>query len=319
MDRILVLADSKKYIKNNCFQLQLHESIGDLKKEFRKEFKIDYFYLNPKVLHNLDLFRKKPEAYLFALSTLRQRVLFENISLISKIIGDTPLRVYDQDPWENYIDGSPTNGCYSVLKNNFQISNIFVTSNYWSNYIHEVDEVESTFVKMGMLPKLCNLGKPKAIRNKSVEFKGSLHPHRKLAFNRMRESGQVIKINLDKLNYPSYLEYLQNLSIFVHDESGFWICNGKEIPRSTGMWVKDIEIASQGCFSIRNFHEEYLTYSIDSIPLVRFYKDPNEVKEIVENIFSLSDEQYENEQNTSVQYISKNNNWRETTKKLLKT
>jgi hypothetical protein len=319
MNRILILADSKKYVKNNCFQLQLHESIRELQRELQKEFQIDYFYLNPKMLHNLDLFRRKPNAYLFALSTLRQRVLFENISLVSKIIGDTPLRVYDQDPWESYIDVSPTNGCYSLLKNNFQISNIFVTSNYWANYIRDVDKVESTFVKMGMLPKLCSLGESKVNRNKSVEFKGSLHPHREQAFNRMRDSGQAVKINLGKLNYPGYLKYLQHLSIFVHDESGFWICNGKKIPRSTGMWVKDIEIASQGCFSIRNFYEDYLTYSIDSIPLVKFYKNPSEVKEIVEDIFSLSDDQYEAVQNLSVQYISNNNNWRETTKKLLKT
>jgi len=308
MDKVLILADSRKYIRNNCFQLQLHESIRALK----KNIEIEYFYLNPKELQSYEIFRLKSKSFLFALSTLRQRVLFDNISLIKKLIGGTPLKVYDQDPWQNYIDNSPSNGCYSLLQNNFQLSNLFVTSNYWAKYIVKEDKIQTTFVKMGMLPKLCHLGTLK-VREKSVEFKGSLHPHREEAFSRMRENGQEVKINLETLKYSKYLKYLQNLAIFVHDESGFWTCNGKKIPMGTGMWVKDIEVASQGCFSIRNYHEENHTYSIENIPLIKFYQSPGEVKSIVEEIFSLSESQINSIRSTSVEYIIKNNNWSETT------
>lgn len=82
------------------------------------------------------------------------------------------------------------------------------------------------------------------------------------------------------------------------------------------MWVKDIEVASQGCFSIRNYNEESKTYSIDNIPLIKFYNDPSEVKNIVDEIFSLSEKEFSKIQSSSVQYISANDNWAETTNKI---
>ena len=312
MSRVLILADSREYIRNNCFQLQLHESIDSLKKNFQ----IEYFYLNPQKLRRYEMFKLKSKPYKFVLSTLRQRVLFNNIALITKVVGDTPLKVYDQDPWQNYIDNSPTNGCYSLLQNNFKLSNIFVTSNYWANYISKTDSMPSIFVKMGMLPKLCRIGATQVKRGKSVEFKGSLHSHREQAFSIMRKNGQVVRVNSEILKYSKYLKYLQNLAIFVHDESGEWICRGEKISRGTGMWVKDIEVASQGCFSIRNHNEESKTYSIENIPLIKFYNNPKEVKNIVDEIFSLSEKQFNEIQTSSVQYITANDNWSETANKI---
>jgi hypothetical protein len=258
------------------------------------------------------------KSFVFVLSTIRQRVLFDNIRLLVKLIGDTPLKIYDQDPWENYIDSSPTNGCYSKLQNNFQLADLFVTSNYWANYIKKEDKIRATFVRMGILPNLCNLGVAQSKRGKRVEFKGSLHPHRQEAFKRMHENGQIVEINLDKLKYPKYLKYLQNLAIFVHDESGFWVCKGERISMGTGMWVKDLEVASQGCFSIRNYHEESKTYCVENIPLIKFYNDPGEVKSIIKQILSLSREQIDIIQSTSVEHIRDNNNWAETTNMMLK-
>jgi len=313
MDQILILADSREYIRSNCFQLQLHESI----KEFKQRFKINYFYLNPRKLQKFEMYKHNSKSYKFVLSTLRQRVLFNNIELIKKLVGDTPLKVYDQDPWENYIDFSKTNGCYNLLQRNFQLSDLFVTSNYWANYISNKNSIKSTFVKMGMLPRLCTLGSSQSNRRKSVEFKGSLHPHRREAFNKMKENGQSIEINLELLKYQEYLEYLQSIAIFVHDESGFWVCDGENIPMSHGLWVKDIEVASQGCFSIRNFSQESETYSLEHIPLIKFYDNPREVKNIVDEIFSLSEEQFRTIQLASFQYITSNNNWNQTVETML--
>ena len=55
MDKVLILADSRKYIRNNCFQLQLHKSI----KVHNKDFQVEYFYLNPKELQNFQIFKQK--------------------------------------------------------------------------------------------------------------------------------------------------------------------------------------------------------------------------------------------------------------------
>jgi len=314
MARILILADSRNYVRNNCFQMQLHQSL----KDYDSKIKLDYYYISPKKIRNLESLKLKSKTYQFVISTLRQRVLFNEISFLQKLIGELPLRVYDQDPWQNYIDNSQTNGCYNLLQNNFNLSNMFVTSSYWANYINSVDKIPTTFVKMGMLPKLCHMGATQVKRGKSVEFKGSLHRHRQEAFDIMSQNGQFIKINSQFLKYPKYLKYLQNLAIFVHDESGEWFCKGEKIQMGTGMWVKDIEVASQGCFSIRNYSEESKTYSIEKIPLIKCYNHPSEVKNIVDEIFSLSEKEFSEIQSSSIQFISDHNYWNETSSQLLK-
>jgi len=313
MQNILILAESRSYIRQNCFQNQLHESL----KKYKTEYNLDYFFLEPKSFQSIDLFRKKSKQYLFVLSTLRQRNLFRYMRLISNVLKDKPLRIYDQDPWENYIDDSKSKNTYKEFYNLFNLSGIYVTSNFWARYISAADNIPSTFVKMGMLPRLCNSGASREHRKKSIEFKGSLHPHRQAAFDLMRDNFVDLKINHKYLEYSKYLEYLRSIAIFVHDESGYWVCNGERIPRSSGMWVKDIEIASQGCFSIRNYSGENQTYSIDKIPLIKFYEKPADVKNITEEIFSLSDYDYNQIQSLSVQYIKENDNWKETAEILL--
>jgi hypothetical protein len=313
MEKILILADSRDYIRNNCFQLQLHKSI----KTYNTRFKIDYYFVSPKKIRNLETLKLKFNSYQFVVSTLRQRVLFNNIELIQKLVYDLPLRVYDQDPWENYIDSSLTNGCYSILRNQFNLTDIFVTSDFWKNYIEINDKITTTFVKMGMLPELCDLGIPQHKRLKTVEFKGSLRPHREKVFSIMRDGGQNVKISTDILSYSKYLEYLRNLAIFVHDESDYWICNEQKIPMSTAMWIKDVEIASQGCFSVRNYHVACNSYSIEKIPLIKFYKDPSEIKYITDEIFSLSVEELNHIQESSVDHIKRTNDWRMTAKMIL--
>ena len=58
--------------------------------------------------------------------------------------------------------------------------------------------------------------------------------------------------------------------------------------------------------------------SPENIPLIKFYNDPSEVKNIVEEIFLLSEKQIDILQAASVEYIINNNNWAETTNKILK-
>ena len=71
-------------------------------------------------------------------------------------------------------------------------------------------------------------------------------------------------------------------------------------------------------FSIRNYSEESKTYSIEKIPLIKCYNHPSEVKNIVDEIFSLSEKEFSEIQSSSVQFISDHNYWNETSSQLLK-
>ena len=314
MEKILALADSRRYIKSDCFQSQLHQAIS----EHGNRFKIDYFYLEPKILSNYKFSKFSSKSYKFVLSTIRQRVLNKNLEHIHNLIPNVPLRIYDQDPWENYIDDSNSKGSYTLLSNTFNLSGIYVPSNFWANYITNTENVPGYFVYMGMLPSLCNAGNVKSMRSLAPEFKGSLKLHRKEIFTLMRNYGVDVNINSQKLSYPKYLGYLKKLGIFVHDESGSWVCDGQLVDRSTGMWHKDLEIASQGCFSVRNYHDEHRTYDIDKLPLVKLYNSLKEVKNKIHDILDISDNDFLKMQYESVEYIKNQNYWEKTVKILLR-
>lgn len=293
--------------------MQLHKTI----KTYSNDLRIDYFFISPKKLQNFRSFKVKPKAYDFVLSTVRQRILFNHIQFLRRLIGDLPLRIYDQDPWENYIDYSQSNGCYSIISSQFDLREIFVTSNFWKSYIEKNDQIRSTFVKMGMLPDLCNVGLAIRDRRLKVEFRGTLHPHREKFFRELQASGLEFKINTEIFSYAGYLRYLRSLGIFVHDESGFWVCQGKQIPMSTGMWIKDIEIASQGCFSVRNYYPECESYSVDNIPLIQFYREPAEAKELITRITQLPTHELSEIQRKSVDFIKGTNSWASTVRVML--
>ena len=314
MEKILILADSRRYIKSDCFQSQLHQAIS----EHGRNFKIEYFYLEPKILNNYRFSKFNSKSYKFILSTIRQRVFNKNLEYIHNLLPNVPLRVYDQDPWENYIDNSNSKGSYTSLSNTFNLSGIYVPSNFWANYIADKENVPGYFVYMGMLPSLCNVGNIKSMRSLTPEFKGSLKVHRKEIFAKIKSYGVDVHINSQKLSYPKYLNFLKKLGIFVHDESGSWICDGQLVDRSTGMWHKDLEIASQGCFSVRNYHDEHRTYDIDKLPLVKLYSSLKEVKNKIHEILDISDNDFLEMQYESVQYIKNQNYWEKTVRILLR-
>jgi hypothetical protein len=91
-----------------------------------------------------------------------------------------------------------------------------------------------------------------------------------------------------------------------------------------GLWIKDVEAASQGCFSIRNRGEGYSSY-IDEFPkdsagktLIRVYEDINDIPSIIKSIDELDPDERKNLIEQTVSYIQKADRWQETALKLLK-
>jgi hypothetical protein len=85
------------------------------------------------------------------------------------------------------------------------------------------------------------------------------------------------------------------------------------------MWHKDLEVASQGCFSVRNYHEEHKTYEINKIPIVKMYSAITEVRSVIQNILNLSKDEIFSIQLESVNFIKQQNYWEKTVKILLGT
>jgi hypothetical protein len=163
---------------------------------------------------------------------------------------------------------------------------------------------------MGIEPKYCNAGPSFFERQTLIGFRGALHEHRKIIFDRLKNLGIQVDVEPGRLSYENYMKYLQTLKFFIHDESQFpWVCNGKEVSRSTGMWIKSVETAARGTFCLRNYHHEGEAYNVSQIPLIICYEDYKEVPDIVKQIQTMPSKAIRDIQHESVSYIRSGLDW----------
>lgn len=240
------------------------------------------------------------------LSLLKQRNWERAIPLLQKTIGERAISFYDQDPWEAYHDQASSPGVYKRVSQSLNVRNFLVTSNWWAQYISRTDDLPVKFVRMGMLPSYCDTGKKYEDRTIEVGFQGTLHPHRKAFFKRMKDL-RVETEYLPSANYLTFLKNLQNICIYLHDEKADVKING--VLSYNGIWVKEIEAAARGCFAIRNDDEDSKAYGIDEIPTVMPFADEREVPDIIENIRSMPLAEKNERMQTAVALIKKRDDW----------
>jgi hypothetical protein len=98
--------------------------------------------------------------------------------------------------------------------------------------------------------------------------------------------------------------------------------DGQELNFNTGMWVKDIEAASQGCFSIRNVGEGSDSYfaelpTYDGFGLIRLCEHINQVPEMIRDIEKIDPSVRQWLINETVKTIRGSNVWKETAEALI--
>jgi len=303
--RCLYLVDTLQYVTENCFQSQLYSAI-------RYGYEISPVELFPTSLFQLRYRWLKFDQYDRIISVLRLRTLHQHWPRLQKWLAGRPVSIYDQDPWENYIDSAPTKGVYQTLCANLNVEKVYVTAPWWARRLRE-DGVPAEFVRMGMEPAWCDPGPEFDDRPVYVGFRGAIHEHRQIVFNKLKQIGVQVEIGRERLSYPAYMDYLQQLKFFAHDESALpLICNGEPVPRSTGMWVKSVETAARGTFCLRDYHEEGEAYNLASLPLIRCYTEPEQVPEIINEIANMSSTSRRELQVETVNQIRRQYDWLET-------
>lgn len=309
-DRILYLVDTVKYVQENCFQKQLFSAM-------RYGYDITPFEVLPDRYFHMRRLRERPESYGKVISVLRLRTLHKVWPRLKAWLGNTPLTIYDQDPWESYIDGAPTKGIYKTLLGELNLSKVYVTAPWWAEHLRR-DGVPADFVRMGMEPRYCDAGPDFDDRPTLIGFRGAMHEHRKIVFNKLEAVGINVTIDRERLDYLGYMNYLQRLKIFAHDEAALpWVCDGVPIPRSTGMWIKSVETAARGTFCLRNYHEEGEAYNLSKLPLIQCYHTPEEAPEIINKILSLSKTKRRDMQIETVDLIRSQHDWLNAAHKLV--
>jgi hypothetical protein len=290
--RIAYLVDSVDYVRGNCFQHQLYATMRDV--------------ANVEIVELQHLLSRKTK-FDGIVSVLKQRTLFNNINKLRPIIGDTPLVIYDQDPWESFIDSSQYKDAYFHFTQAFNVTAIAVTTKFWADHLRKVG-LPGVFVKMWMLQKYCDVGTPFINRTIDVAFIGRLHPYRKRLFDELTHQGINVTYIPGTFKYNDFLRLLSNVRIFVHSEDSSIMVDGETFNLNVGLWIKDIEAAARGAFSIRNNAEGADTY-VDGIDTIRLFDDVHDVCSMIDDIHKMDETYRQTLLNTTVSKIKNANYW----------
>jgi len=297
---IIDLVDSIEYTINNCFTHQLFQTLHKENSNITTVALQDiHKYPNPK----------------YVISRLKQRSLFNNINKVRNWCNNTPIVIFDQDPWQAFMNDSPYKGAYELFCNELNVKSICVTTKWWADYISSKN-IPGKFVKMWMLPEYCESNPWFDDRQISYAFIGTLHPHRKLLFDNLKSLNINVAVEKGGLTYRDYLNKLSSLQVFIHSEDSELKVENEILNLDCGLWIKDIEAASRGCFSIRNRGVQSETY-IKGIESIVLYNDVRQIPEILNSIQKMDPYMRQHLLDSSVRLIRDANKWQETANTLI--
>ena len=273
--KLIQLVDSLEYVRTNCWQ---HQLMNHLSKEASEHKIVTLAELATSSLPDTDII----------LSTLKLRSLARECKLLKSRLGDRQVFIYEQDPWENFTDQGSCRGTYEWCRENLNVKSFIITSQWWADYVAS-QGFKTRFTQMWMNDILCDEGTPWSSRPINVGFMGTLHPHRKKAIAELARLGIDVQVFPSK-SYDEYLNTLSQMQFFFHDEaSANWTIDGKLIEQNA-LWAKEIEIASRGCFALRQYESEAEAYMAGQIPCILPFLDiadlPGIIRTALENPMS---------------------------------
>lgn len=255
----------------------------------------------------------KPSA---VISRLKQRTLFRNIDAIAKWSALCPFVIFDLDPWEAFYDTSKFKGGYAAFREKLNVSTFAVTSKWWVNYLNDRN-YKSTFVKIwgvahGDL-------KPFNERSTDIGFVGSMHHYRKKLFDELASLGISVNMPSGIVPYKEYCKRLADMKVYIRSDAGTLTIDGEPFPLTEGMFFRDVEIASLGCFSVRDRAQFISSYIDSSIKTVYQYDTPNDVPAILQAIFSMDPDERQLAIDSTVAYVNRMSlpTWRSTAETLV--
>jgi len=303
--KLAYVVDSMQYIKQEPYQHQLYEKLNEVAE-------VEVFEMKDVISARLDRDFDK------VLSCLKLKTIYRNIENLKKFFNDKKLVVYEQDPWENYRDDGVFKGAYDKIINNFNVDFIANTTKWWADY-GKKNNYPTKFVKMGILPKYCTTGPKFVDRKFPVGFIGAVYDYRKQVLDIIREHGIHVEVPASEraFSYQGFLNKISDFKIYAHNEEKIFTHNNKKIPISSGLWVKDLDAAARGCFSIRNYHSQYDSVIDENIQTVKLFGHPLDAINVVEDILSMNEKTRQNMIDDTVSYLKSKDIWKETSEVLV--
>lgn len=255
--RIYDIVDSYAYVDGNCYQHQLGKALDE-------EFEVEQVELSQ--LETLQLTGNDK-----CLSRLRLRTLVANLDRVKKFANGCLTVVYDQDTWSNFLVGDPHFGCYRKIATELNLECFVGMSAWWAAKCREA-HLPATAGKVWTRPEYCTGGKPWGQRSHSVVFSGAMYPERKRLFDELKAQGTNVEI-VPTRNYNDYIALLGDSMVTVRSERKDWLCDFGTGPETVmlphAQWQRDVEAASQGCYSVRESDLAWEDWGLMQVPLIR--------------------------------------------------
>lgn len=295
MKSLLLLVDSAKYVQEHCYQHQLYYT---LLKNYRVRM------MSARAIKYYPFVRTT--AYDRILCALRLRTADRLIQPLERLLGDTPFFFYDEDVWHAFIDGYSCKGAYHRIAKRLNVTAFLVTSQWWRNYAAK-QGLPARFVRIGMLPQYCDCGPEWDTRPIRLGFQGTLHPHRRIFYDKMKECGLSVDL-FRSVSYGDYLSNLHRMRISVHTEDAPWTVEGNAVSRNA-LWGKEAEVAARGAFTIRDYEDEADAYGIAELPTVMPFRRVEDVPEIVSAIEAMPSSERRDRIAAAVETVRRRDDW----------
>lgn len=291
MKRVLQIVDSYDYVSTNSFQ---HQLLKTLQQE------TDLLTVAVDQLRNTAIDGR------IVFICLKLRSTVKHLELLYECIGDVPVYIWDQDPWESFMDEGSYRGSYKHIQSKLNVASFVNPSKYWSERA-SFEGSPSSFGKIWILPEYCSI-KPLEERSTDIGFMGQLHPFRKQTFERLRELSFEVE-TFPGSTYGAYLEKVSDMKFFVHYEPDRWHINGTIVP-CHGLYGKTVEVMSRGTFCLRERCDESVYWNLRDNPLMIEFSSLEELVQNVNHIKSLDPEQIESKMKTGVEMIQADIGWK---------
>ena len=297
MNELYDIVDGESYIDNNCYQHQISVILAST-------FNVNRITLD--ALKNATL-----PAGVVVLSRLRLRTLHANLGWLSRKLAGTNLIIYEQDPWENFYLTSPYFNSYKLISEQLPIITFLNTSHWWSDRVNEMG-IPSRFVQMWMLPKYCIEPTPWSRREKGAIFCGTLRPNRKLFLDDLAKRGLSVEV-VPSIGYWNYLDMLSRVKLIIRSEmveyQAQFLGENVILNQPHALWIRDIECASRGVFSMREAEGEGITWGINNIPTIIPFSTIDDAVTKAQRILTMSNEEADTLVNAAVDYVRTSEGW----------
>jgi len=272
--KLLSIIDTHDYTLNEIYQGQLYERMQQL-------ISVDFITLDDILKNKSINFKDYDVVY----CSLKIRNTLQYLRQLSTFLNGHQVIIQDYDPWVNYIDDSPYKNCYSTINSSLNVKSFFVSAKFWSDKLN-VDNIKSTPIKLGMLSKHVHNPTMYPSRTNLIEFRGSKHPLRIKGMNELINATIPVNWGSTIKPYSNFLNHLQTISIWAHNELFITVNNQKY--EANSLWPKALEVLSQGCFLLRDKQSEAMWYDMYDIPSTFLFDDVKHAKLLYEQICNMS-------------------------------